>query len=282
MDNPALIVDEVVRQYRAAPIDLLGRNDGEGEWHYLNHLKSTYVDTVQSVHERLGVAPGNGARKHVLEIGAYLGVVSLSLKRLGFDVTAQDIPDFMGNPRLQELYRRAGVNFAIANLRDHKLPHADGTFDAVVMCEVLEHLNFNPVPVLLEINRVLKTGGVLYLALPNLARFTNRFKLALGKSPYTPVDAFFAQLSDQGNMIVGIHWREYTLAEVRQLLERLGFVVERQMYYDFEDRNQLTLAKELIRRVLYALSASFKPGQATWARKARCPELKLHFSDATR
>src|SRR5262249_41777976 len=42
---------------------------------------------------------------------------------------------------------RSAVCYQACNLHDYRLPFEDETFDVVVMCEVLEHLNFNPLPV---------------------------------------------------------------------------------------------------------------------------------------
>ena len=46
------------------------------------------------------------------------------------------------------------------------LPFADGAFDAVFAIEVLEHVP-NPFGALTEIHRVLKSGGILTLSVPN-------------------------------------------------------------------------------------------------------------------
>ena len=58
------------------------------------------------------------------------------------------------------------------------------------MCETLEHLNFNPLPVIQEIHRVLKRGGLFYCALPNIASRGNRLKLLEGKSIHNPIAEF--------------------------------------------------------------------------------------------
>jgi hypothetical protein len=102
------------------------------------------------------------------------------------------------------------------------------------MCETLEHLNFNPLPVLFEINRVLKINGIFYLSLPNLAKGRNRINMLLGRSINNPINDYFAQLGRKGNMIVGIHWREYTAKEVKEMLEKLGFEVHKHYLYSID------------------------------------------------
>jgi len=54
------------------------------------------------------------------------------------------------------------------------LPYAEGAFDAVVLCEVAEHLP-TEVPVVAEIGRVLAPGGHLVLSTPNVARLHSRW-----------------------------------------------------------------------------------------------------------
>ena len=70
-------------------------------------------------------------------------------------VTNQDIPGGLHN---------AGVHI-LAPL--HDIPRPAGTFDAVVCNAVLEHVR-NPGDVLQEFRRVLRDGGLLYLAVPFL------------------------------------------------------------------------------------------------------------------
>jgi 2-polyprenyl-3-methyl-5-hydroxy-6-metoxy-1,4-benzoquinol methylase len=279
--SPKAVVEATIAEHRSSPIDLLNLNDGEGELKYMRMLQSSYERTIRDLATHFAGSPGK-EDVHVLEIGAYLGVVSVSLRKYGFKVSATDLPDFASNPRLQRRYAHYGIDLVAANLRQYKLAFPDQRFDAVVMCEVLEHLNFNPLPVIYEINRVLKPGGLLYLALPNLVCLKNRLNMVRGKSAHDPIESFFAQLNPGRNMIVGIHWREYTIAEVRAIVERLGFSILRQAFFDLSvpanDGWLLTLTK----RVLYGAVPSFKPNQVTFAVKERRPELDFHLCDATR
>jgi len=277
--SPETIVDATIEEYRSDPIDVLNLSDAEGELKYLRMLQSSYERTVRDLASHFAAMPKK-EEIHLFEIGAYLGGVSVSLRKLGFKVTATDLPEFVNNPRLQRRYAGFGIQLVAVNLRHYTLPFPDHHFDAVVMCEVLEHLNFNPLPVLYEINRVLKPGGLLYLALPNLVCLRNRLAMLCGKSVLAPIKEYFFQLDRNANMIVGIHWREYTTAEVRLMLERLGFSVTRQFFFDLSnpvnDRFLLTAAK----KILYGAVPSFRPNQVTFAVKASRPQFDFHFCDA--
>jgi 2-polyprenyl-3-methyl-5-hydroxy-6-metoxy-1,4-benzoquinol methylase len=68
------------------------------------------------------------------------------------------------------------------NLETDVFPFPDAHFDVVVCNQVLEHLK-NVYRPLTEIWRVMKSGGVLLLSVPNLAALHNRILMALGLQP---------------------------------------------------------------------------------------------------
>jgi 2-polyprenyl-3-methyl-5-hydroxy-6-metoxy-1,4-benzoquinol methylase len=221
------LVQQVVEERRQNPIDILGIGDADGEYKYLQDVSPTYVRTVRDIHQILE----NGS---ILELGAFLGIVSVTLKRMGYAVTASDIPEFKS---LAPTYERESIPFSTLNVRTQKLPYASASFDAVLLCEMMEHLNFNPLPMMQEINRVLKPGGIVYIGMPNQARLSNRIKALLGKSIHDPISSYFSQLDPKDNMIVGIHWREYTIPETREILQRMGFSIKKS--YFFEGKSSL-------------------------------------------
>jgi 2-polyprenyl-3-methyl-5-hydroxy-6-metoxy-1,4-benzoquinol methylase len=294
------LVDTLLKSYQAEPVDLLGIGDAEGEYRYLTGLRPTYVRTVHDIVDQLN---GHDPRSvKVLEIGCFLGLVSIALARVGFQVTATDIPEFLRCARLRERLDRAGVCHQACNLRDYRLPFEDETFDVVVMCEVLEHLNFNPLPIICESNRVIKPHGVAYVALPNLAHEANRRRLLGGESIHNPIKDFFAQLDPKKNMIVGLHWREYTTAEVKEMLEEMGFAVMEQRYVSMwlPASNSGLLpkrwAKKMIhrflnnafaRRLIYAAlfdaehDPSLRDSHVTFARKNEMCRRRFYFTEAT-
>ena len=77
------VLQELENRSRA-PIDLLELNDGEGESLYILRQRHSYIRTVTDVVSCF--ANQDPCKIRILEIGAYLGIVSVSLKKIGFDV----------------------------------------------------------------------------------------------------------------------------------------------------------------------------------------------------
>ena len=112
--------------------------------------------------ERL-VAPGR-----LLEVGSNLGYLLHVAGHRGWQATGLELSHFAA--------RYAREHFAV-DARAQRLEDAgfaDGSFDAVVMRDLLEHVR-DPRALLLEARRVLRTGGVLSLSMPNFACVNSRF-----------------------------------------------------------------------------------------------------------
>jgi SAM-dependent methyltransferase len=103
------------------------------------------------------------------------------------------------------------------NIEDAAFPFEDESFEVVLLCEVLEHLQSDPLQVLLEIKRVLKHGGTLILTTPNVSRLENVCRMIAGVNIYDPYSGYGPY---------GRHNREYNKHDLARLLEYAGFQVE--------------------------------------------------------
>jgi SAM-dependent methyltransferase len=92
------------------------------------------------------------------------------------------------------------------------LPFADNSFNFATYTDVIEHHEFSPKRVLVEIHRVLVPGGRLILATPNHASIYNRIKLFLGGSVNDEFDYFFNTAAN-AKTYDGYH-REFTRSEI--------------------------------------------------------------------
>jgi len=261
------LVAELLLEYRSNPVDMLGLDDGVGEMRYIDGLAESYKRTVADIY---GLFSARDRKPRVLEIGAYLGVVSRALAKLEFDVVATEHPSFAKSARLVDFFSRHEIPLHGVDLAGASLPFPSESFDAVVICEVIEHLNFNPLPILLEISRVVRPGGYVYVAMPNFSSLSKRMRVLRGHSPHNPISDYLAQLDRRRNMEVGLHWREYTSKETCEMLEVVGFrplQVRHEVPSSYFSGNPV---KTLIKRCIYAIQ-SLRPMQVVIGEKRDLP-----------
>jgi SAM-dependent methyltransferase len=159
-----------------------------------------YIRIANDIAKRIS----SGAR--VLDWGCGMGQMTYLMKRRGFEVVSFDVRepgDALPTTPLSEFVDR------IVTTEPTKLPFEDNTFDAVLSCGVLEHVDEFSAPgnerkSLLEIARILRPGGrVLIYQLPQQLAWQEalirRFKLGYA------------------------HPRRYTGREVASMLRAAGF-----------------------------------------------------------
>jgi len=207
---PAGETEQSLRDYLAAFIEVdQGDDCGRELAGYLGDLRR-FLYTLQLVPD------GNG---RLLEIGADPYFTTLLLERYrSYDLT---LTNGFGDDQHGNRQRLASagdtpvvMEFSRFNMELEELPFDRGVFDVVLCCEVLEHMTTDPLVAVCRLNEALKQGGMLILTTPNAARMQNVVELVLGRSVHD-------QFSGYGPY--GRHNREYTTAEVRQLLEQGGF-----------------------------------------------------------
>lgn len=158
----------------------------------------------------------------ILDVGAGAGVVSITLKKKGFDVTVIDTwseyadcySNQMGNTQdILQRFRQNRIPCCVVDIEHSNLPFNDDTFDIVLFLAVIEHLHDSPRKILMEIRRVLKTKGYVVIATPNIAHIFNRLALLRGKTIHVSLDYWLYSDPFFG------HVREYTLQEIKQMLK---------------------------------------------------------------
>lgn len=166
--------------------------------------------------ERLGLAPGS----RVLDLGCGDGRHSRQIRRLSgvaavaLDLGPQEVSGTAASLKaLDELLPAAGGAAAdagpwsVVRGDGYELPFATGSFDCVIVSEVLEHLHRDDLA-MEELSRVLRPGGVLAVSVPR-------------QGPETVCWA----LSRAYRTTPGGHVRIYRRSELRRKLARHGFTV---------------------------------------------------------
>ncbi|HHO50010.1 MAG TPA: class I SAM-dependent methyltransferase [Deltaproteobacteria bacterium] len=158
----------------------------------------------------------------ILELGAVPLLLTLPLHERGHDVTGVDIDP----GRFASTIASFDLSVVQCDIEHEPLPLPSDTWDVAVFNELFEHLRINPIFTLREVRRVLKPGGLLLLSTPNLRSLFGLYNFVFRSRAYScsaDVYAQYAKLEEIGHMG---HVREYTVPEVVEFLDHVGFDVE--------------------------------------------------------
>jgi SAM-dependent methyltransferase len=194
---------------------------------------------VQRLAETLMAALPRG---HVLDAGCGAGTLTITLARRGYRVTAvDDSTEFVEHVRRRAAELGLADRVAVARADLQTLQLAPASFDGVVCGEVLEHLPDDRSAVD-AIARGLRTGGVLALTVP------------AGAEQYDWLDRWAG------------HQRRYDEADLRQLLEGAGLMVDRLVRWGFPF---MSMYEQRVQRPGFARVGAQRPGTSLVARLAR-------------
>jgi SAM-dependent methyltransferase len=132
-----------------------------------------------------------------LEVGPGTGALLARLRTEGYDVQGLDISAHVATA----LAERLNIGVTVGTL-DGVVDKMKDQFDVVVMRHVLEHM-MDPAAALASVRRLLKPGGLLYVAVPNVLALEAILPGWTGYQPY--------------------HVHYFSPASLSQLLGRSGF-----------------------------------------------------------
>ena len=186
----------------------------------------------------------------VLEIGCDSGLFALIFKE-----RFKDISEYQAVEVEQERVKTAlsrGISVARINVEKEKLPFGDNYFDVVLFGEVIEHL-LDPLLVLSEIKRVIKSTGAVIVSTPNAVGLFARYNHLIGVSPHHPP---FLKFRDPQKGQYGVHRFEYTRGQLKDLLEDNGYKIEEMAFSRFNHQRRGMITKIVERLSLSKSSRS--------------------------
>ena len=142
----------------------------------------------------------------ILEVGAENGWQTLAYRDQLAAPSRAVIYDWK-DQRFEHV-KSSGVEFFQVNIETDRFPDPSGSFDVVVINQVLEHIKNIYLP-LTEMHRILKVGGYLIVSVPNISALHNCLLLALGRQPTTTA-------------IFGSHVRGFAIHSMSRFLTRNG------------------------------------------------------------
>jgi SAM-dependent methyltransferase len=108
----------------------------------------------------------------ILDIGSGVGSLVVACRKRGFSAVGVE-PDRIGQGaelNAIQIARRRTAASVFVNGIGEMLPFADACFDLVTMNQVIEHVS-DQETVIREAARVVREGGIIYIACPNYLRF---------------------------------------------------------------------------------------------------------------
>lgn len=148
-------------------------------------------------------------RSRVLELGCAAGVLSREMVKTGCAVTGIELSEASA-----VLAKENCEQLICGDIEDEAVWKAVvGPFDAVVCADVLEHLR-DPAKVLRRIRPLLASGGRLIVAVPNVAHYSVRWSLLLGRFEY-----------GEFGILDSTHLRFYTRASLEKMIRDQGFAI---------------------------------------------------------
>lgn len=215
--HAAVATEQVLGAIQGADLSRLARHSPALlGYDWTGYLGCSAARIVRAHHAVAAHAPAHG---RVLDFGSYFGNFALALRAGGFQVDAVDSYDAYGTSLsgCVSLMRDAGIVVHDFGADGTALDGLTGRFDAVICAGVVEHIPHTPRLLLERLTALLKPGGVLVMDTPNLAYLYHRLAMLEGRSIFAPLAGqYYTELPFEG------HHREYTVAEVRWMLEAAG------------------------------------------------------------
>ena len=150
-----------------------------------------------------------------LDIGCAYGTLSLFMKkRFNCNIYCTDFIDAYLSKDIVKIYN---FNFAVNNIEIDAFPW-NRKFDIILLTEVLEHFNFNPIPTLTKIRSLLNENGHLYLSTPDI-RSSKEINM------YPSIDIIPYPFKTEN--ILDRHIYVYTEDEILAVVKKAGFKIEK-------------------------------------------------------
>ncbi len=173
----------------------------------------------------LQLIPRGDIGSRILELGCYMQITPALRGLLGYGDIRGGYMGVAGGQHRSTATSADGEEFHctidLFNCELDCFPYDDELFDTVLCCELLEHLQTDPMHMMSEINRVLKPHGTLVLTTPNAVSLRAFRAVILGVHPN-----LFSKYVMPALLPETMHVREYTPKELTLLLANSGFSVQ--------------------------------------------------------
>lgn len=184
-----------------------------------NWIDGYIENAVQGLYKELEYVKLNiDKSKTVLEYGSAPFVFTKALYLAGYKVVGTDIA-----PERFKNFCKLNLDVRKVNYDNESLPVESESIDEIICNEVFEHMRGNLIKTFEEAHRVLKKGGKIHVATPNVRSIKGIYMfLFKSKSCSCACDLYheWNKIETIGHMG---HVREYTAQEVKEFMLQIGF-----------------------------------------------------------
>lgn len=183
----------------------------------MQHMRR-FIGTLQRI------PPPQSSTDRLLELGSLLHLAPAIKKFCGYhEICGADFWESDKRMIFETVMQKGGSEVHTFELHNFNVerdpfPWPDGHFRVALCCELIEHLQSDPMHMLWELNRALAPDGFLLLTTPNIVSARSLEGVLIGCAPY---------LLSQYNLKTPIdqHNREYAPYEIGLALAAAGFTV---------------------------------------------------------
>jgi SAM-dependent methyltransferase len=197
---------------------LLSFISDDAERNYTRQHLRRFLSTLQRI------PPPQRSTDRLLELGSLLHLAPVIKKFCGYnEVCCADTWEGAEKLSHETLRQVNGSESHTIELRNFNVeaepyPYPDGHFRVVLCCELIEHLQHDPLHMLWECNRILQPDGFLLVTTPNITSARSIEGVLIGCTPYLLSQYNLTTPADQHN-------REYAPLELGIALAAAGFTV---------------------------------------------------------
>jgi SAM-dependent methyltransferase len=184
--------------------------------HYRNAYRDCESLYWMHIPKWLHLDQSAGPARRCLDVGCAYGTLLLFCKKLlGCEAYGTDFSDVSIS---REFIAEHGIQYRVNNIEREPFPW-EGGFDRILFTEVLEHLNFHPVPTLRKFRDLLAPAGRLYLSTPDASQWGRVTKY------YPSLEAL--PQPESGGPLIDDHVWQFSEDELLAVVREAGLRVER-------------------------------------------------------
>lgn len=186
---------------------------------YLRASERRYLLVVDRFNEHCAAS---GEQDSALDVGGFLGAFPLALSRVGIRVTLVEEYGYYHGAfdDLKAFLQAQGIEIWPADFTQPLSDTPRRQFTLVTNMAMLEHLPSSPRQLMRNVRESVIEGGTMIVEVPNVAYWPNRLRALRGDTPHQAYDLYYASEPP----FMG-HHREYTVAELHDLMRWSGFSI---------------------------------------------------------